>query len=289
MKSSIFLILFAAVATLTACEDKVDLNIKKGTSFPVLDAWITDEAGPQTIKFTMSVPYTDDNPAPVIDDAQITLYDVTSGASYPFAFKNKAYSYDATAKAIGIVGHAYKLKVVYKGETFEALDTIKRVPAIDSITYKFKTKEESISGKEGYYATFHAKDIKDAVDYYWIRSYRNDTLKRLEDNFSVDGSYDSGVSDGASFILPITEGITNYDKPFLAGEKAIVKIRSITNPDYEFLKQVNEQVTAGGLFAKVLENVKSNVKNTSSNGQIRILGWFGTSAVSRSEITFPNK
>lgn len=289
MKKSLFLILFAAVVGLMACEDKVNLDIKKGTSYPVLDAWITDEAGPQTIKFTMSVPYTDDNPAPVIDDAQITLYDVTSGASYPFTFKNKMYSYDATAKAIGIVGHAYKLKVVYKGETFEALDTVKRVPQIDSITYEFKKKEEAISGKEGYYATFHAKDLKNAVDYYWIRSYRNDTLKRLEDNFSVDGSYDAGISDGAIFILPIAESITNYDKPFLAGEKVIVKIRSLSYPDYEFLKQVNEQVNSGGLFAKVLENVKSNVKNTTTGGQTRILGWFGTSAVSRAEKSFPGK
>ena len=128
-----------------------------------------------------------------------------------------------------------------------------------------------------------AKDLKDAVDYYWIRSYRNDTLHRLEDNFSIDGSYDEGVSDGATFILPIAEGITDYDKPFQAGEKAIVKLFSLTHSSYDFLTQVNNQVNAGGLFAKVLENVKSNVHNTTSNGKVKILGWFGTSAVTRAE------
>ncbi|HEY9261095.1 DUF4249 domain-containing protein [Chitinophaga sp.] len=285
MKKSLFLILFAAVAGLTACEDKIDLDIAKGTSYPVLDAWITNEAGMQNIRFTMSVPYTDNNPAPIIDDAQITLYDLTSGASYPFLFKNKMYSYDATNKPIGVIGHAYKLRILYKGETFEALDSIKRVPEIDTIIYDFKTKEESISGKEGYYARFYAKDLKDTTDYYWIRSYRNDTLRRLEDNFSIDGSYDANVSDGNQFILPIEEGITDYGKPFLSGEKVIVRLLSITYPDYEFLTQVNEQVNAGGLFAKVLENVKSNVKNTTADGKVRILGWFGTSAVSRAERT----
>jgi Domain of unknown function (DUF4249) len=286
MKKSLFLILFAAIAGLTACEDKIDLNIAKGTSFPVLDAWITNEAGVQKIKFTMSVPYTDNNPAPIIDDAQITLYDLTSGASYPFLFKDKMYSYDATARPIGVIGHAYKLRIQYKGETFEALDSIKRVPPIDSITYEFKTKEESISGKEGFYARFHAKDLKDTVDYYWIRSYRNDTLRRLEDNFAIDGSYDAGVSDGDPFILPIEEGITNYEKPFLNGEKVIVRLLSVTYPDHDFLTQVDAQVNAGGLFAKVLENVKSNIKNTTPDGKIRILGWFGTSAVSRAERSF---
>lgn len=278
------LLLLSALAALTACEDKIDLDIAPGKSYPVLDAWITNEAGPQTIRFTMSVPFTDNNPAPIINDATITLYDLTNGKSYPFAFKQNAYSYDATNSPIGIVGHAYKLHIQYKGEIFEAYDTIKRVPQIDSISLKFKTKEESISGKEGYYATMHVKDIEGGpVDYYWIRSYRNDTTRRLRDGFSIDGSYDEGVSDGATFILPIAENITDYDKPFQQNEKVIVKLRSVTRRSHDFLTQVDNQVNAGGLFAKVLENVKSNVDNTTPSGQTRILGWFGASAVSRAE------
>ncbi|NLR81247.1 DUF4249 domain-containing protein [Chitinophaga eiseniae] len=285
MKKSLLFILSAVVAGLTACEDKIDLNIAKGTSYPVLDAWITTETGQQNIRFTMSVPYTDDNPAPIIDDATITLTDLTTGTSYPFVFKDKMYSYDATSKPIGVVGHAYKLHIQYKNETFDAYDSIKRVPQIDSITYEFKKKEEALSGKEGYYAKFYAKDLAGGTDYYWIRSYRNDTLKRLEDNFSVDGSFDDGVADGIPFILPLQEGITDYKKPFLANEKVIVRLSSLTYASYEFLKQVNDQVNAGGLFAKVLENVKSNVENTTANGKVRILGRFGTSAVSKAEKT----
>ncbi|PSL48144.1 uncharacterized protein DUF4249 [Chitinophaga niastensis] len=286
MKKLSFLILFAFIAGLTACEDKINLDIPKGISYPVLDAWITTETGVQNIKFTMSVPYTDNSPAPIINDAKITLFDLTSGSSYPFAFKDNMYSYDASSKAIGVIGHAYKLHVEFKGEIFEAYDSIKRVPQIDSITYEFKKKEEAMSGKEGYYATFHAKDFANGTDYYWIRSYRNDTIRRLKDAFSIDGSYDEGVSDGATFILPIAQGITDYSKPFLQGEKVIVRLSSITHPSYDFLTQVDQQVNAGGLFAKVLENVKSNVTNITPNGKGRILGWFGTSAVSRAEKSF---
>jgi len=281
-KLSLFII--SALATLTACEDKIDLDIAPGKSYPVLDAWITNEAGPQTIKFTMSVPFTDNNPAPIINDASITLYDLTNGKSYPFAFKENAYTYDATSSPIGIVDHAYKLHVEYKGEIFEAYDTIKRVAPIDSITLKFKKKEESMSGKEGYYATMHAKDLEGGpADYYWIRSYRTDTTRRLRDALSIDGAYNEDVSDGATFILPIAESITDFDKPFQVNDKVIVKMRSVTRRSHDFLEQVDNQVNAGGLFAKVLENVKSNVDNTTPSGKIKILGWFGTSAVSRSE------
>ncbi|GEP90273.1 protein of unknown function [Chitinophaga terrae (ex Kim and Jung 2007)] len=286
MKRLHLLILLVAGISMVSCEDKINLNVEKGISYPVLDAWITTEQGIQTIKFTMSVPYTDEAPAPIVNDAKITLFDMTSGASYPFTFNNNKYTYDASQKAIGIVDHIYKLHVEFKGEIFEAFDTIKRVPPIDSISYKFKTKDESISGKEGYYATMHAKDIKGAVDNYWIRSYRNDTLHRLEDNFSIDGSYDAGVSDGATFITPIAEGITDYEKPFQANEKAIVRLMSCSAPSYNFVTQVYNQVNAGGLFAKVLENVRSNVHSTTPSSKTKILGWFGTSAVSRAERSF---
>lgn len=278
------LLIISAFAVLTACEDKIDLDIAPGKSYPVLDAWLTTETGPQTIKFTMSVPFTDNSPAPIINDANITLLDETIGKSYAFAFNKDRYSYDAGNTPIGVVGHAYKLHIEYKGEIFEAYDTIKRVPPVDSITLKFKTKEEAMSGKEGYYATMHAKDIEGGpTDYYWIRSYRNDTIRRLRDAFSIDGSYDEGVSDGATFILPITESITDYDKPFQLNEKVIVKLRSVTKRSHDFLTQVDQQVNAGGMFAKVLENVKSNVNNITPSGKTKILGWFGASAVSRAE------
>jgi hypothetical protein len=288
MKKSLLYILFAAVAGLTSCEDKINLNVAPGISYPVLDAWITTEAGVQNIRFTKSVPYTDDNPAPIINDAKITVFDLTSGASYPFLFDKNAgrYRYDASAHPIGVVGHIYKLHLEYGGEIFEALDSVKRVPPIDSISYEYKKKEEVLSGKEGYYATMHAKDIAGAVDYYWIRSYRNDTLRRLEDAFSVDGSYGSGVSDGQVFIAPIARAINDYSKPFQLNEKVIVRLSSLSKPSYDFLTQVNDQVNNGGLFAKVLENVKSNVQNTTASGKTKILGWFGTSAVSRAERTF---
>lgn len=285
MKKLLLYISIIIAGAFTACEDAINLNVPNGQSYPVLDAWITNETGIQKIRITMSVPYTQGGTAPVVDDAKLTLHDLTSGDSYAFTYNNGYYTYDASAKAIGVVGHVYKLHMEYKGEILEGLDSLKRVPPVDSITYEFKTKEQSISGKEGYYARFYAKDLKSNVDYYWIRSYRNDTTRRLEDNFSIDGSYDEGVSDGGSFILPIAEGITDYDKPFQSGEKIIVRLSSLSKPSYDFLTQVNEQVNAGGLFAKVLENVKSNMQNTTANGKVKVLGRFGTSAVSRAEVT----
>jgi hypothetical protein len=285
MKKIRLSILLAMVAGFTACEDVVDLDIEKGTSYPVLDAWITTEPGVQEIRFTKSLPYTDQTPAPVINDAVITLFDETAGKSYPFTFKNGAYAYDpGDDESIGVIGHAYRLRIEYNTEVFEAMDTIKRITPIDSISYEYQTTEENFVEEDGYVAKFHAKDIKGAVDYYWMRSYRNDTKHKVGDAFSVDGYFDQSVQDGAFFILPIQEAVTDFDKPFQKDEKVIVKLRSLTYQSHFFLTQVEDQINTGGLFAKVLENVKCNAINTTpGGGKSKILGWFGTSAVSSKE------
>jgi hypothetical protein len=278
------LLIIAMIAGLSACTDTIDVNVAKGTSYPVLDAWITNEPGLQVIKLTQSVPYTDQAPAPVIKDATITLIDETAGQTYAFNFNDSAYTFNPGDNAtVGVTGHAYRLRIVYKGETFEAIDTIKRVTPIDSITYKYKTKSENAVPEDGYQAKFHAIDIKGAVDYYWIRSYRNNVWHRVADTYSVDGYFDQSVLDGASFILPIQEEITDEEHPYQLGEKVIVKIRSLTYQSHFFLTQVDAQLEAGGLFAKVLENVKCNATNITPGGKQKLLGWFGTSAVSRSE------
>ncbi len=280
-------ILIGIVAGFSACEDTIDLKVPDGKVYPVLDAWITNQAGPQQIRLTQSVPsYTDNTPASVISDAQITLLDMTANKTYDFDFSNGAYSYDpGDDQTIGVIGHVYKLTVQYKGETFEATDTIKRVPQIDSISYEFKTKEDARSGKEGYYARMHATDIAGADDYYWIRSYRNDMAHYNMDQYAINGAFNEGVADGWVFIDPLQENITDYDKPYQKGEKVIARIYSLSHPSYYFIQQVIDQLNSGGLFAKVLENVRPNLVNVTPNGKQKILGWFGASAASFKERT----
>lgn len=276
---NIFAIIVAA-AGFTSCEDVIDLDIPNGKTFAVVDAWITDETGKQDIRITESVPYTSTGEAPVVNDAVVILTDLTDNTTYPFTFANGVYSHDpGLDKSIGVMNHAYKLRIELKNEVFEAIDTIKRVPEIDSISYEFKTAEDARSGEEGYYARFHGRDLAGASDYYWIRSYRNTRTNRVADGFAVDGSYQEYVADSAVFIVPISEGITREDKPYQLNETVIVRLASLTKNSHTFLTHVEAQINNGGLFAKILENVKSNLKNTNASSETKVLGWFGASAV----------
>ncbi|UYQ94286.1 DUF4249 family protein [Chitinophaga horti] len=281
MKKIFSQLMIAGAFLLTACETKFDLDVPAGKTIPVVDAWITSAPGVQQIRITETTAYTGTAPANVISAANVTLTDLTSGNVYPFTYSNGYYSFDpGAAVSIGILGHAYKLRVELAGQAYEAIDTVKRVPVIDSLTYEFK--EAEFGNEEGYFAKLHARDLEGGNDYYWVRSYRNNKETRLTDNFPINGSFAEDVSDGIKFIPPISEGITRGDKPFLKGEKVIVRIASCTKASHEWLSHVESQIYNGGLFARVLENVGTNLKNA-SGGNGRVLGWFGMSGVSYAE------
>ncbi|ATL49438.1 hypothetical protein COR50_20915 [Chitinophaga caeni] len=275
-------VIIGIIGLFSACEDTVDLDIPDGKVYPVVDAWLTNTPGAQAIRISETVPYTSADPAPNIADAQVIVTDLSTSATYEFLYDNGKYWHDPGANnSIITLGHIYKLSITLDGELFEATDTVKRVPPIDSITYEFKTEEESISNKEGYYARFWGRDIAgDMPDYYWVSGYRNNMDRKLTNVFAIDASFEAGLADSAIFIQPISEGITDYDKPYQKDETIIARLASLSKPSYDFLTHVDAQVNNGGLFATILENVGTNLKNSDAGSTKKVLGWFGVSAVS---------
>jgi hypothetical protein len=276
---------FLTIVVFSSCEDIIDLEVPMAKSLTVVDAWITDEPGKQQIRITKTIGYTDKNPTPIVSNATVVLTDLQNGNQYPFTFENGVYVHTPASSldAIGVIGHAYKLTVSVEEGTFEAIDTIRPVPPIDSITYKFSSNAASSSGEEGYYVRFHGRDLPGQPDYYWVRGYKNSLNNPQGSSLPINGSYNENLADGNAFILPISESITRYDKPFKLGDKVIVRLASCTKKSHTFLSEVESQMGNSGLFSSILSNLKSNLINTDSNSNAILLGWFGTSAVSYKE------
>lgn len=281
MKATRYILaLLAATTGFVACEDVIDLDVPAGKTMTVVDAWINNGAGKQTIRITQTVPYTSQQTAPAVSNAVVTLTDLTDSRTFDFTFADGVYAHDPGAtNSIGIIGHAYKLRIELPTGIFEGIDTLRNVTTVDSLRLEYKTEEEAVSGEEGFYARFYGKDLPGQDDYYWIRSYRNNFNHKEADVFAINGSFNEGVSDGGQFIVPISEGITRFDKPYQRGDTVIVRIASCTKASHTFLTHVESQLNNGGLFATILQNVGTNIKNTNTSSSEKVLGWFGTSAM----------
>ncbi|WEK36802.1 MAG: DUF4249 domain-containing protein [Candidatus Pseudobacter hemicellulosilyticus] len=279
-KLSIYSIAILGLGLLASCEKVVDIDLPAADPVPYVDAWINDREEAQTIKVLKAVGYLSQSGPEPIANAQVSITDLTLNQTYPFSYANGSYTYDpGPGNRIGVVGHEYKLSITYNGELFEATDVLNRVCPVDSITIEYK--EEETGNDEGYYATFYAQDLPGAQDYYWIRTYRNGSLNHnVTEMWAIDGSFYEDVSDGMNFILPIREGITSGDHPYVQGDEVKVLIRSLSKPSYNFIRMVNDQLTNGGMFSRVLQNVPYNLKSNQAGSKNRIYGWFGTVAES---------
>lgn len=274
--------LFMAVLLLNSCTTVIDANLDMGPTQLSVDANLTDQPGPQTIRLTQTAAYFDNTTPPAATSATVTVLDNT-GKRYAFADSDNDgyYIWQPNAKdTLGHIGRTYQLTIVYQNETYRASSVINRVPPIDSLIF-VKRKLNPISKNEGYRAEFYATDIAGGADYYRIRFFRNGTLQNKPANIitTQDGGFRSttGVTDGLLFIAPIRRSI-NPDSLYALNDKVNVELQSLTLDAFNFWQQFRTQITNGGLFASPPANVPTNIINTNATGR-KATGFFVTSAV----------
>ncbi|WP_254561592.1 DUF4249 domain-containing protein [Dyadobacter diqingensis] len=290
-------VVLLAIIGLSGCEDVIDLKTETGPSQLVVDGWITNQPGTQTITLTWSSPYFDTNPIKPVLGAKVTVTD-NLGKVYTFTDSEGTGKYTwgkLATDTLGRIGGKYTLKVEHEQEVYTAKNEIKRVPKVDSIAYTNETlpiKPDKDKGqKTGFIVEFYARDFVGTGDTYWIKEVINGKTnvdKAEKISIAYDAAFGAGApSDGLIFIQPLRRSIT-YDSLYQAGNRVGVELHSITNEAFYFLQQVVEQSTNGGIFATPIANIKSNVTNADPNGR-KALGYFGASAVSKMETVIDPK
>lgn len=274
---------------LTSCEDVIDLKTDAGPEQLVVEGWLTNDPGKQTIKLTLSAPYFDNSPAKPALNAEVEVKD-SKGNTYSFVdiAKNGVYTWTPQQNdTLGHIGRSYTLRIKYKGDEYTSASEIRPVPAIDSMVYTVESlpiKPEK-GPKDGFVAEFYARDFVGTGDCYWIKPYRgrkphHNTAANI--SIAYDAAFSAGAaSDGLIFIQPIRSSIT-VEELFVARDTVGVELLSITKDAFNFLSQVRTEAGNGGIFATPPTNIATNIVNTNPNGT-KALGFFGASAISRAE------
>ncbi len=300
--SLLFVLSFALC--LAACEDKINPTLESANPVLVVDAWLNNKMEKQVIMLTETQPYFE-NQLPTGVSAAVVTVTGNNGNVYAFTEDNTHpgnYIWIPQAgKAFGDVGSKYELTIRLNDDTFTSTSYMRRVPAIDSITFD-SDDQRGMSNKKIYRGEFWATDPIGAGDTYWIKAYKNGILldKPSEINIAYDAGFSAGgITDGVTFITPKRRGINPNDKdanntalsPFQPGDSVNVQIHSITLQAFNFLNEVITQTDRPGgfqeLFSKPLQNVSSNIVNTNSNGS-KVVGFFNVSAVSTLGKRFKN-
>lgn len=286
MKNLYLILAFTTLIGLSSCEDVVNPNINSSKPVMIVDAFLTNEPIPQTIRLTQTIGFLDNTTKPpIILGATVSIKN-SENQIFNFIDEKQDGNYtwkpSNSTETLGNIGTSFILTVANKGEVFNASTQVKRTAIYDSLTTVFRKEgEEGTGSKEGYYARLSARDNIGVGDCYRIKTYRNDTLfmKPQELNLAYDASFSKGGStDGTSFILPIRNAVNRRDEPYKVGDKIQIDIISLTEPTFDYLNNVRTQQQNGGLFANPPANVGTNLINANPQSKEQALGWFSVSA-----------
>lgn len=289
IKYSFFLLLL--IFTASSCEDAIDIEVEPLTEQLVVDAWITNQAGPQTINLALTQSYFANELPKGVSGAVVT---VTSSVGTVFEFEeteNGNYVWTPVAdETIGEIGTDYGLQVTVDGQNYGSFSTLNPVPTIDSIAYE--ARESDAFGPEGVYAELFARDLPGNGDTYWIKTFKNGIFlnKPEEINLAFDAGFsEGGGADGLIFIPPVREAINriadadtddNGDvAPWAIDDEIKVEIHSISNAAFYFMTLAQGQITNGNntIFAEPVINTTGNIFK--EDGE-QALGVFNVAAVS---------
>lgn len=267
IESVLKLIVVALTLLLVSCEEKIELRVgEKSEPYLVVDGMITSEATEHVVNLSLSGGFYLDGETPRVSDAHVSIHD-NLGNEYPLreTFPGR---YVTESDVAGEVGVTYTLTVDYDGRIYEASSTMKRVPEIDSLSYRWDNYFKS------YRILLYGQEPEGKGDNYMWHLYKNgehvtpvlNLVQVVNDEF-LDGNYIKG------FEVETWE----HNFEFQKGDTIEVAMHSITREAFDFISGVFVEYNNGQLGTRPPANIPSNV----SQGAF---GLFHASAVTRKSI-----
>jgi len=283
MKATKVLIGLILLAFFSSCEDVIDVDLSEGSKLLVVDAWINDSPGKQSIKLTTSAPYFTNASTPVVVGASVNMQDLNNGKVYVFNDAgNGQYEFIPTpSDTLGVIDHKYQLNINFNGYNYFSNSTLYKTTRIDSIIFR-KGEEIGFGNNKGYFPYLVGIDIPNEKNFYWLKTYKNNVLfnKPQNMNISEDGGGGDGT-DGLFFTPPVAFfTVTPSNDSFEENDSCKVEVISINRDSYNFLLQAFVQMTnsESGLFATTPENVRTNVRAVIASSP-KAIGWFNIGSV----------
>ena len=257
---NIFLIIITLFLVIS-CEREIDLNLEDQSGNIVIEANVTDQAGPYTVRITKSVSFTQSNTYPGIENAQVTLSDNLGQTENLQHIGNGIYQ---ASSFQGQSGRTYTLKVQTDGKEYTSQS---KMP--EAIQFQGLEQDSFMVAGETSYTLLPIFVDPPALGNRYLFTYSvNDNPKKYFSEFS--DNVNNGAPNQRPLILPNDD--EDGDVKVKVGDKITVKMQCIDDAVYTFYSALL-QLSGGGGGGVTPTNPPSNI----SNGA---LGYFSAHTVS---------
>jgi len=270
---------------LSACERVVEITVPDGPTRLVVEgrveAVVGSASGRQQVILTTTTPYFSQAAAPPARGAQVSIADET-GRVVPLLESATAPGHYITESLVARVGGRYTLRIKWQGDDYEAVDTLKPVPPIDSVYFAKRSflgfgrpdDEDTLPR-----ITIDVQDPPGAGNYYLWDLYVDGQRVLVSDSVLRHRAIDTDqYFDG----LRIRSYQSHPDTPIRPGQTVLLRQQSLSEQQYRFYRTLNDQMIGNGSpFSIPPTSVRGNVANR-TRPEVRALGIFmATNVVER--------
>lgn len=158
-KCKLLFFLPALLLILAGCEEVIDVKLDETDPLVVIEANLSDEFVPQTVKVSKTIAFQDSNRFNPVSGANVTLK-APNGNSVPFREVEPGIYKSANYQ--GVPGQTYIMEVAAEGKTFSATSTMPAAVKLDSLSFKRLT----FFGTTNTYPVANYKDAADQQNQY---------------------------------------------------------------------------------------------------------------------------
>ncbi len=249
------LTLALVIMAMSACTERIDIDLDQTYVRLAVEGYITPEAGKQYIKLTKTSDYFYNNTPPTVSGAVVQITTGDSTVIFTEDSQNPGY-YVAPEGFVGVPESTYQLDIelqeaVNQSRNYRSMETMPhQTTDIDSITLEYNPRWER------WLVHLYATEPP-SVDYYLFDAINNGVL-------ITDSIQRKVVSEDKLFNGSQTNGavvqVLNKDE-VAPGDTITLVLSNITKEYYDFILSVQEEIQSKNpLFSGPAANVNSNVE-----------------------------
>lgn len=253
---------FGLILSLSACKEKIDIEIPDAEPLLVVEAAVTTETDSSFVKLTLSSNYYSNDPYPVVKDAQVSVNGV------PFNYVDSLKYYVPAPGYKGAINTTYELLINHNNKTYTSKSKLDPMFRVDSFFQTWKEAEAFLDA--GWAVSYSGFDDRTRVKYTW---FENGIYSRVIESDSFDGNkitFDNNFT-------PLNETYF-FEIPFYrlqSGDEYICVFKSVDKNMYDFINAFNNSSPdIPGPFQTPPANLPTNI----TNGAV---GYFATHDVVR--------
>ena len=250
---------------LTGCEKEIDLDLEDQGGKIVIEANVTDQAGPYYVKISKSVAFTENNVYPVIKDATVVLSDNT-GQTETLKYIGEGLYETHTFSAVP--GRTYTLKVSAEGKEYTAQSKMPESVLLEDL----QQDSFMVAGELSYTLLPIFTDPPALGNRYLFSYYVNNSGKIFE---AFSDNVNNGMQNQRPLLLPNEDEEDGDGKKTKVGDTVYVEMQCIDSNVYTYFSALLQIIDGGGPGGGITPtNPPSNI----SNGA---LGYFSAHTVSK--------